>query len=92
MLVALDRGTFEKKYPYDKIARDIALHWDRIRIQLGVIELTNDPPATHKFEEMLRRWLSKQTCSKHEIYKKIYDALIDIWLFTVAKNFKKKAL
>ena len=53
MLVALDRGTFEKKYPYDKIARDIAPHWDRIRIQLGIIELTNDPPATHKFEEML---------------------------------------
>ena len=55
------------------------------------IRLTNDP-TTHKFKEMLRRWLDKQTCSKHEIYVKIYEALIGIELIAAAEEFKKKAL
>ena len=94
--VALDRGTFETEYPYDKIAKSIAPYWDDVGIQLGVkhrenIRLTNNPTA-HKFKEMLRRWLDEQTCSKREIYVKIYEALIGIELIAAAEEFKKKAL
>ena len=41
---------------------------------------------------MLRKWLHKQSCSKREIYKKIYEALIGIELIAAAEEFRKKAL
>ena len=41
---------------------------------------------------MLQGWLHKQTCSKGEIYKKIYEALIGIELIAAAEEFRKKAL
>ena len=95
MLVALDKGTFEE-YPYHKIARDIAPYWNDVRIQLGIryqenIKFLTDP-ITHKFGEMLRRWLRKQTCSKHEIFEKLYNALREIELIATAEIFKMKDL
>ena len=96
LYVALDWGTFEKEYPYDEIARDITPYWEKVRIQLGVkhqknTKLTNDPTG-RKFEKMLQRWLRQQTCSKREIYMKIYDAMIDVEFIQTAEDFKKKAL
>ena len=84
------------EYPYHKIAKNIAPYWDNVAIQLGImhwnnIKLTNNP-TSHKFKEMLRKWLHKQTCSKREIYKKIYEALIGIELIEAAEEFRKKAL
>ena len=92
--VALDRGTFDQEYTDDRIARDIAPYWDDVGIQLGVRHLngikTNNNPTEHKFKEMLQTWLSKQTCSKHEVYVKLHEALIDIELIAAAGKFKDK--
>ena len=49
-------------------------------------------PTSHKFKEMLWRWLQKQSCSKCEICKKIYEALIGIELNAAADEFRKKVL
>ena len=73
---------------------DIAPYWDDVGTQLGVIHLegikdTNNP-TEHKFKEMLRRWLKKQTCSNREVYMKLYEALVDIGLMAPAEEFKRK--
>lgn len=92
--VALDRGTFDEEYTVDRIARDIAPYWDDVGIQLNVKRLNNikanNNPTEHKFKEMLRTWLSKQTCSKREVYVKLHEALIDIELIAAAGKFKEK--
>ena len=49
-------------------------------------------PTSHKFKEMLQGWLHKQTCSKREIYVKIYEALKSIELNAAAEEFREKAL
>ena len=92
--IALDTGKFKEHYPDHKIAKEIAPHWDEVGIQLGIkhlnnIKITNNP-TYHKFKEMLLEWLEKQTCSKREVYVKLYEALTEIQLNAPAEEFKKK--
>ena len=93
-MIALEGGTFDKEYRDNRIAKDIAPYWDDVGTQLGVKHLnnikTNNNPTEHKFKEMLLRWLNKQTCSKREVYMRLYEALVDIELLASAENFKKK--
>ena len=39
---------------------------------------------------MLRKWIGKQTCSKHEIWKKYHKALLGVELIRDAEEFKEK--
>ena len=39
---------------------------------------------------MLRKWIGKQTCSKHEIWKKYHEALVGIELIADAEKFEEK--
>ena len=39
---------------------------------------------------MLLKWLEKQTCSKCEVYVKLYEALTEIQLNAPAEELKKK--
>ena len=39
---------------------------------------------------MLLDWLSKQTCSKREVYIKLHKALLQLELNAAAKEFKDK--
>ena len=40
---------------------------------------------------MLRKWIDKESCSKHKILEKYHKALLGIELIADAENFKKKA-
>ena len=78
------------------VARRVAPVWFRLGIQLGVQGMNTiqniDNPVQHKYDKMLQAWLAKQTCTKQEIYMKIYDAMKEIELNAAAQEFYKKAI
>ena len=51
-----------------------------------------DNPVQHKYDKMLQEWLAKQTCTKHEMYLKIYEALKEMELIAAAEVFYKTAI
>ena len=76
-------------------AKKVASEWYHLGTQLEVRNMNNiqiiNNPTQHKFDKMLQEWLAQQTCTKQEIYKKIYDAMIKMVRIKDAEDFKEKA-
>ena len=86
--------TFDDRFLM-RYAKQVAPKWDHLGTQLGVKNMDNIPninnPTQHKFDEMLQEWLGKQTCTKEEMYKKIYKAMRNMDRNRDADHFKKEA-
>ena len=74
-----DGFSFTKNFLIKKVAKMVAPEWYHLGIQLGVKDMNTiqniDNPVQHKYNKMLQAWLAKQTCSKHEMYSQIFEAL-----------------
>ena len=86
--------TFDDRFLM-RYAKQVAPQWDHLGTQLGVRNMNNiqniNNPTQHKFDKMLQAWLAKQTCTKQQMYKKIYDAMRNMDRNKDAEDFKKKA-
>ena len=95
--VALRNGiTFNQKYLRNTVAKEIAPYWYDLGLQLLDVKKLNsiqniDNPTQYKFDRMLEVWVGGQTCTKHEMYKKIHKALIALELNRDAEEFHGKA-
>ena len=78
------------------VAPKVAPEWKSLGLQLGVRNIDTIQnianPVQYKYDKMLQKWLAKQTCTKHEMYLQIYQALKEIELIADAKEFYKKAI
>ena len=78
-----------------RYAKKVAPQWDHLGTHLRVKNMGNiqniGNPVQHKFDEMLEKWLAKQTCTKQEMYEKIYKAMRNMDRNRDAEDFKKKA-
>ena len=86
--------TFDDKF-LRRYAKKVASEWYQLGTQLGVRNMKNiqniNDPTQHKFDKMLQKWLAKQTCTKQEMYKKIYDTMRNMDRNRDAEDFKEKA-
>lgn len=91
-----DGFSFTKKFLIKKVAKKVAPVWYRLGTQLGVKDMNTiqniDNPVQHKYDKMLQVWLAKQTCTKREMYLKIYEALKEMELNAAAQVFYKNAI
>ena len=78
-----------------RYAKQVASEWYHLGTHLGVKNMNNiqniENPIQHKFDEMLEKWLAKQTCTKQEMYEKIYTAMRNMDRNRDAEHFKEKA-
>ena len=77
------------------IATDVAPYWRELGTQLGVKNMNSiqniDNPVQYQHDKMLQKWLAKQTCTKDEMYRKIYKAMKEMEMLAAAEQFHKKA-
>ena len=50
-----------------------------------------DNPVQYQHDKMLLAWLAKQTCTKDEMYRKIYKTMKEMGMNAAAEEFHKKA-
>ena len=86
--------TFDDKF-LRRYAKQVAPEWYHLGTHLHVRNMDSIPnienPTQHKFDKMLQEWLAKQTCTKQEMYKKIYTAMRNMDRNRDAEHFKEKA-
>ena len=88
--------SFTQKFLIRKVAKKVAPEWYHLGIQLGVEDMNTiqniDDPVQHQYDKMLQKWLAKQSCTKHEMYLQIYEAMKEMELNAAAEVFYKNAI